>query len=92
MKQRTYLHIIEAWYIIEVMAKRKRTFTDQIRDAVDASDMSRYRICKEIDIAESTMSRFMAGGWLGKENIDTLAELLRLEVKTTRKSSTPKGR
>ena len=74
------------------MVRRKTTFTDQIRDAVDASSMSRYRICKEIGIAESTMSRFMSGDWLGKENIDALAELLGLEVRTKRKPGAAKGR
>ena len=33
----------------------------QIREAVDSSGMSRYRICKEIEVAEATMSRFMSG-------------------------------
>ena len=74
------------------MARRKTTFTDQIRKAVDASGMSRYRISKELGIAESTMSRFMSGDWMGKENIDALAELLGLEVKTKRKRRTTKGK
>jgi transcriptional regulator with XRE-family HTH domain len=63
--------------------KRKRTFSDQIRQAVKASGMSRYRICKEIGIAESLMSRFVAGkGFLGEANLDALAALLKLKVVT----------
>ena len=46
--------------------------------------MSRYRICKELGIAESTMSRFMAGGWLGQENMDALADLLDPNVRVGR--------
>ena len=73
------------------MGKQRISFSDQIRRAVDSSGMSRYRICKEIGIAESTMSRFMAGEWLGKENMDALADLLGLSVKTGRPRM-PKGR
>ena len=33
----------------------------QIRAAVDGSGLSRYRICREIGVAQATMSRFMNG-------------------------------
>lgn len=56
------------------------TFTDQIRRAVDASGLSRYRIAKTLGIPESSMSRFMAGGGLSFENLDRLADLLGLGV------------
>ena len=60
---------------------RPKTFSDQIRHAVDASGLSRYRICKEIDITESTMSRFMNGkGGLSMTSLDRLAALLGLAV------------
>jgi hypothetical protein len=72
------------------MARHVKKFSDQIRLAVDASDMSRYRICMEIGIAQSTFSRFMSGGWLGVQNMDALAELLGLNVTTRRKPA--KGR
>lgn len=43
--------------------------------------MSRYRICKEVGLDESTMSRFMNGHCgLALETIDALAELLGLEL------------
>ena len=58
-------------------------FSDQIRDAVDASGMSRYRICKEIGLSQPTMSRFMAGrSGLSMESLDRLADLLGLAVVT----------
>jgi transcriptional regulator with XRE-family HTH domain len=54
--------------------------SDEIRRAVDASGMSRYRICKMLGIAESTMSRFMSGGGLSMKSIDALAEVLDLHL------------
>jgi hypothetical protein len=62
------------------MAKKQLTFSDEIRQFVDASGLSRYRICRELGIPESLMSRFMAGAWLGVENMDALAKLLDLHV------------
>ena len=56
-------------------------FSDQIRAAVDASGLSRYRIAKEIAIGEATMSRFMTGkGGLSMASLDRLAELLKLNI------------
>ena len=53
----------------------------QIREAVDSSGMSRYRICKEIEVAEATMSRFMSGkGGLSMSSIDRLGRLLGLAI------------
>ena len=65
--------------------RKRRPLSDEIRRAVDARDMSRYRMCKELGIAESTMSRFMAGGWLGQENLNALAELLDLHITVGRR-------
>jgi predicted XRE-type DNA-binding protein len=72
-----------------LMTLRKLKLTDQIRLAVNSSGMSHYRICKFLGIAESTMSRFMNGGWLGKENIDALGELLGLSIQVN-EPETPK--
>jgi len=55
--------------------------SDQIRRAVDASGLSRYRICKTLGVAESTMSRFMTGkGGLSMEVLDALADLLQINL------------
>jgi transcriptional regulator with XRE-family HTH domain len=63
------------------MARRRVRLSDQVRRAVDASGLSRYRISKEIGVAESTMSRFMSGqGGLSMENLDALAELIGLDI------------
>jgi transcriptional regulator with XRE-family HTH domain len=61
--------------------KEKRLFSDQIRAAVDASGLSRYRICHEIELNQGAMSRFMSGkGGLSMDTLDRLAELLGLEI------------
>jgi transcriptional regulator with XRE-family HTH domain len=65
------------------MGKRRAKLSDQIRRAVDASGLTRYRICKQLGIAESTLSRFMSGqGGLSMEYLDRLAELLDLRIET----------
>ena len=63
------------------MGKSRVKLSDQVRRAVDASGLSRYRICKTLGIAESTLSRFMAGqGGLSMEYLDALADLLHLDI------------
>lgn len=63
------------------MTIRPASFSDQIRRAVDRSDVSRYRISKEIGLAESTLSRFMGRkGGLSLDALDRLGEYLRLTV------------
>jgi transcriptional regulator with XRE-family HTH domain len=72
------------------MVKQRAKLSDQIRRAVDASGLSRYRISKELGVAESTMSRFMSGqGGLSLENLDALADLLGMDITTKLRS--PKG-
>ena len=62
--------------------KRKRVkLSDQIRRAVDASGVSRYRICKAAGIDQATMSRFMAGRvGLLMPTLDALADVLGLDL------------
>ncbi|HVK13701.1 MAG TPA: helix-turn-helix domain-containing protein [Gemmataceae bacterium] len=70
------------------MAKQHLKLSDQVRRAVDDSGLSRYRIAKEIGVAESTMSRFMSGqGGLSLANLDALADLLGLNVTAPRRST-----
>ena len=59
---------------------------DDIRDAIEASDMSRYRIAKETGIGESQLCLFMAGKkGLSVEALEKLADCLGLEITTRRK-------
>lgn len=63
------------------MGRKRVPLSDQVRKAVMASGLSRYRISKELGIAESTMSRFISGqGGLSMEYLDALAELLNLNI------------
>ncbi len=65
------------------MAKRRKSLSDQVRAAIDASDLSRYAICKHIGLAESTMSKFMSKqGGLSMRTLDALADLLDLNITT----------
>ena len=66
------------------MGKKRAKLSEQIRRAVDASGLSRYRICKTLNIDQGLMSRFMAGkGGLAMASLDALADLLELELKPT---------
>lgn len=68
------------------MSPRRLKLTDQIRQAVDESGMSRYRIAKTLGLSQATLSRFMAGKHgLVTDTLDRLADLLNLNitVKTT---------
>ena len=65
------------------MGKPRVKLSEQIRGAVGASGLSRYRIAKTLGIAESTLSRFMSGkGGLSMEYLDALADLLKLNITT----------
>ncbi len=65
----------------KTMSKRKLRFSDQIRAAIDDSEMTRYAIAKKLGIAQATMSRFMADKrGMRLSVIDDLADLLGLEV------------
>jgi hypothetical protein len=57
------------------------TLSDQIREAVRASGLTRYAICKAIEISQPTMSRFMnSRGGLSMESMDRLGRLLGLRI------------
>lgn len=67
--------------ICSSMARRQVRLSDQVRVAVDASGLSRYRICKKADIAQAAMSRFMSGqGGLSMAALDRLGEVLELKI------------
>jgi predicted transcriptional regulator len=56
-------------------------FSAQLRPLIQGCGMSRYRICKEIGLAESAMSRFMSGQrGLSMDVLDKLFPLLNLHV------------
>jgi transcriptional regulator with XRE-family HTH domain len=64
-------------------------FSDQIRQAIERSGMTRYRIAVQSGITESTISRFMHGADASTDMLDRLAETLGLNVTTGRPKLTP---
>ena len=63
------------------MATGRISLSDQVRDAVERSGLTRYRIAQETGIAESTLSRFVRGlQGLSTEHVDQLGELLGLRI------------
>lgn len=63
-----------------VMANR-RTLTDELRAAIDSSEMSRYAVCRAIDLDPAVMSRFMSRQrGLSLDTLDKLARLLDLHI------------
>ena len=58
---------------------KKLTLSDQMRKAINAAGVSRYRIAKDLDISEATLSRFMSGDrGLTLKVLDRLTEYLGL--------------
>ena len=67
------------------MGKKRIRFSDQIRQAVDSSGLSRYRICKEARIDQATFSRFMSGKvGMALPTLDALADVLGLDIAMTK--------
>jgi len=65
------------------MSKKPTKLGDQIRQAIDASDVSRYAICKVCHIDQASFSRFMAGKvGLTLANLEAVAEMLDLRIVT----------
>jgi transcriptional regulator with XRE-family HTH domain len=60
-----------------------KRLSDQIREAIDASGLSRYAICKAIGLNQGAMSRFMSGkSGLSLDSLDRIGELLDLRVES----------
>jgi len=63
------------------MHRMQKKLSDQVRQAVEKSGMSRYAICKAIGMQESVMSRFMnSKGGLQQDSLDALANVLDLRI------------
>ena len=79
------LAIIEAGRYGFVVA----SISDQLRRAIEQSGQSRYAIWKATGVAQSTLSRFMAGEGLTLDVIDRLARHLGLNLTTGPAKLTP---
>jgi hypothetical protein len=65
---------------------RRRSFSDQIRRAIEESGRTRYAIWKATGIDQAALSRFIAGNaGLSLDAIDKLADYLDLNITTTRR-------
>lgn len=66
--------------------------TDQMRQAIDDSGLTRYRISQDTGIDESSLAKFYNGKrGLSLENLDRLFEYLGLRIVTDR-TPTKKGK
>jgi transcriptional regulator with XRE-family HTH domain len=74
------------------MAKKRtkcRNLTDQLRQAIDDSGMTRYRIAQETGISEATLSKFYLGQrGLSMEALNALGECLQLTIHLGRRPNT----
>jgi len=60
--------------------------SDQIRQAVESSGISQYRLSKEVRISKTSLSRFMRGErGLTLKAVDRLADFLGLAIVTRHK-------
>ena len=63
------------------MAQRRKSLSNQLRQAIKASDHTRYAIWKATGIDQGTLSKFMKGRvGLGLASLDKLTDFLRLEL------------
>jgi transcriptional regulator with XRE-family HTH domain len=69
------------------MAKKQTILlTDQLRQAIDDSSLTRYRIAKETGISESALAQFYNGHrGLSMEALNALGEFLQLTISLGRK-------
>ena len=66
--------------------KRTNLLTDQLRQAIDDSGLTRYRIAKETGISESALAQFYNGHrGLSMEALNALGEFLQLSIRLGRK-------
>jgi transcriptional regulator with XRE-family HTH domain len=72
---------------------KKMRFSDQLRRAVEQSDLTRYQISKRTGIAQSILSRFInQGAGLSMESTDRLCDCLRLRLVAEDQPRKRKGR
>jgi plasmid maintenance system antidote protein VapI len=64
------------------MARKNPTsISDQLRDAIEQSEMSRYQIAKETGVDAASLCRFAAGQvGLTLQNIDRIGRVLGLRI------------
>ena len=73
--------------------KQRLSLSDELRQAIERSGVSRYSIWQQTGIDQGSLSKFMDGErGLSIESIDKLAELLGLHIVAKPEPRRPKGR
>jgi len=68
------------------MAKKPKKLSDQLRQAIDDSGLTRYRIAAETGIDQSALAKFYNGyQGLSMASMDSLGEFLQLTIRLGRK-------
>jgi transcriptional regulator with XRE-family HTH domain len=66
--------------------KRTQMLTDQVRQAIDDSGLTRYEIAKQTGIDESALAKFYNGHrGLSMDALNALGQVLQLKIKLGRK-------
>jgi transcriptional regulator with XRE-family HTH domain len=74
-----------------VAKKRTKLLTDQLRQAIDDSGLTRYQIAKETGIDESALAKFYNGHrGLSMEALNALGKCLQLTITLGREPGTKK--
>ena len=74
------------WYDAGMVKRRSKKMTDQVRQAIDDSGLTRYRIAQDTGIDESTLAKFFHGTrGLSLDNLDRLCDYLGLRIVAERK-------
>lgn len=60
--------------------RKPKTLSDQLRAVIDASELSRYEICRRSNVNEAALSRFMAGKDITTLTLDRLGMTLGLDL------------
>jgi DNA transposition AAA+ family ATPase len=73
--------------------KQRLSLSDELRQAIERSGVSRYSIWQQTGIDQGSLSKFMDGErGLGIESIDKLADLLGLHIVAEPEPRRSKGR
>lgn len=68
-------------YNFIMVKKRTKLLSDQLRQAIDDSGLTRYRIAKETGISESALAQFYNGHrGLSMDALNALGEFLQLTI------------
>jgi transcriptional regulator with XRE-family HTH domain len=74
-------HLPSIAYNAGMAKRRSRKMTDQVRQAIDDSGLTRYRIAQDTGIDESSLAKFYNGHrGLSLDSLDRLCEYLGLRV------------